>query len=52
MFSVLADYFPGSKLCTANAILVAGAYIGAGLCSLNILLVNNHGWRSCLNMLG
>jgi MFS family permease len=45
------DYFPSSKASTSNAIVQAGGYIGAGLCYMNILLIQNYGWRICLQLI-
>ena len=51
-YSMMQDSFPPDKLGTANAFLTGAAFLGGGLCSLNILLIQNLGWRSCLTLLG
>ena len=52
LFSLVADYFPGDKIAKANGILMGGAYIGAGLSALNVILINAFGWRGCLKTIG
>lgn len=52
LFSLVADYFPGDKIAKANGILMSGAYIGAGLSALNVILINAFGWRGCLQSIG
>ena len=52
LFSLVADFFPGDKIAKANGILMGGAYIGAGLSALNVILINAFGWRGCLKTIG
>ena len=40
MYSIVSDYFEvGKKRATANAVIMMGSYLGAGLSGLSILLV-------------
>lgn len=52
VYSLVADYFPPEKHSTANSVAAAGTYIGAGLCSLSVILINALGWRNSLNVIG
>jgi predicted MFS family arabinose efflux permease len=51
-FSILGDYFPKSIRTTANAIMGTGAYIGSGVASLLIIVVNTYGWRAAYAIKG
>ena len=52
MYSLVTDYFPPEKHATANSIAAAGTYIGAGLCSLSVIMIKALGWRNTLNTIG
>ena len=39
MYAIMPDYFPSSKITTANSIITAGPYLGAGLSSLSIMII-------------
>lgn len=45
-FSLITDYFPPENRATANSIIQAGNYIGVGISSFSILLINQYGWRA------
>ena len=44
MFSIVADYFPKRLISTANAVIIAGAYMGVAFGSGCILLTGKLGW--------
>lgn len=48
----MQDYFPKSKITTANSILTAAPYLGAGISSLNVVLIAKYGWRATLKLMG
>ena len=39
-------------MATANSIVAASSYIGAGFCSLSVLLIDRVGWRQTLQTIG
>lgn len=45
-FSLIADYFPPENRATANSIIQAGNYVGVGVSSISIILINAFGWRA------
>ena len=51
-FGIMQDYFPKSKITTANSILTAAPYLGAGISSLNVVLIAKYGWRATLKLMG
>jgi len=51
-FSLIQDYFPPEKRATANSLIQAGNYIGVGVSSLSILLINQFGWRYLYKFMG
>ena len=52
MFGIMADYFPKSKITTANSILTAAPYLGAGISSLNVVIIAQYGWRAAMKLMG
>lgn len=51
-FSLLTDYFPPERRATANSVIQSGNYIGWGLSSISIILIQQFGWRSTFGILG
>jgi predicted MFS family arabinose efflux permease len=51
-FSLLTDYFPPERRATANSLIQSGNYVGWGLSSISILLIQRFGWRSTFGVLG
>ena len=39
MYAIMPDYFPSSRITTANSIITAAPYLGAGLSSMSIILI-------------
>lgn len=52
MYSIIPDYFPKSKTTTANSIVSASQYLGAGLSSMSIMIIATAGWRAALKAMG
>lgn len=52
MYSIIPDYFPRSKTTTANSIVSASQYLGAGLSSMSIMIIASQGWRAALKAMG
>lgn len=44
-YSLIRDYFPPNRRSTANSIYSSGIYVGNAIASLNIILIQNYGWR-------
>jgi MFS family permease len=44
-FSLLTEYFPPNRRATANSIIQSGNYVGWGLSSISIMLIQAYGWR-------
>ena len=51
-FSLLTDYFPPNRRATANSIIQSGNYVGWGLSSISVVLIQSFGWRSTFGLLG
>jgi sugar phosphate permease len=49
---LISDYFPNNKISTANAILSASLYFGAGISPLLIIFLDKLGWRQTLEYMG
>lgn len=44
-YSLIRDYFPPNKRSTANSIFSSGIYVGNALASIQIVIINEFGWR-------
>ena len=51
-FSILGDYFPKRLRTTANSLMNTANYIGYGLSTLIILLIQKFGWRQSYTIIG
>lgn len=51
-FSILGDYFPKRLRTTANSLMNTANYIGYGLSTLIILLIQKFGWRQSYTLIG
>lgn len=51
-YSLIGDYFPQNKRGTANAIFNSAIYVGQGVSALNILILQNEGWRNDFRDMG
>ena len=51
-YSMLGDYFPARMRTTANSLLNTAHYIGAGIISLSVLMIQNYGWRNNYRLVG
>ena len=51
-FSILGDYFPKRLRTTANSFMMTACFIGYGLSTLLILLIQSYGWRHTYAIIG
>jgi MFS family permease len=51
-FSLLTEYFPPNRRATANSIIQSGNYVGWGLSSISVMLIQAYGWRQTFGILG
>lgn len=51
-YSLIRDYFPPSKIATANSIYSSAVYVGNAIASLNIILIKTVGWRAGYRYMG
>ena len=52
VYSLLSDYFHPDSRTIANSVLNCGIYLGVGLSSLTLLIVNAEGWRFAYSAVG
>ena len=51
-FSILGDYFPKKMRTTANSFMTTACFIGYGLSTIVILLIQRFGWRQSYTIIG
>ena len=51
-FSILGDYFPKKMRATANSLMTTACFIGYGLSTIVILLIQRFGWRQSYTIIG
>jgi ACS family hexuronate transporter-like MFS transporter len=52
MYSLISDYFPSNKLTTPNSAIQAGRYVGSGVSTICLVLINKYGWRNSYKYIG
>lgn len=51
-YSLVSDYFSANLRSTAYGVISAGPYLGGGISSLQLMLIDKYGWRFPLKTMG